>query len=38
MWHEVVFLNFYNYFSIEKDDMTRGDFLEFSKLFFNEER
>jgi hypothetical protein len=32
------YLNFQNYFSLEKGDMARDDFLEFLELFFNGER
>jgi hypothetical protein len=31
MWHEVIFLNFYNYFSIEKGDM--ACYLNFQNYF-----
>jgi hypothetical protein len=30
-------LNFHNYFSIEKDEVASGDFLEFLEIFFNRE-
>jgi hypothetical protein len=30
-------LIFQNYFSIEKGDVARGDFIEFLELFFNRE-
>jgi hypothetical protein len=37
-WSYIVIGNFQNYFSIEKDVVAWGDFLEFLELFFNRER
>jgi hypothetical protein len=37
IWSDVAcYLNFKNYFSMEKGDMLCGDFLKFLELFFNE--